>query len=614
MRPRPSLRRAIAATACLLWPTLALVRAHPGQAAEALVYAATPVPTGEAALDSATSDVATLLTLQSNGAVSPATLIARARADADRLTDAMRSLGHYAGTPAIMLAGTALADPTLPDILEAWPADKPVPVTIALSPGPVFTLRRITLCCDAAGQTLDLHEGDPARAETVLAAAGRLQSALLAAGHALARVEPPIADLDLAAQAVDITIAVTAGPRVSLGRITLTGETGIAESTLRRRLLLQPGSPFDPAALEAARADLAKIPALASVRITPATATDPDGTLPVDVSLTARKRHAVSLSAAFSTDQGGNTTLSWTDRNLFGRAEILTLSAGLTGFAASAATQPGYRVAGLLTLPDWLRRDQSLTITALGVRESLDAYDRTAIIAGTTFSHRLSDRWTASLGLFGERAHFIQNKAGRDYTLAQLPLGLHADTSDSLLNATTGHRLDVTVTPTESLGRHTTTFAIAQAGGAAFFNLGQPGRSVVALRALLGTLHGASTQDIPPDQRFYGGGGGTIRGYRYESVGPALGNGKPAGGSAIAAATVEFRQRIGDSYGVTAFLDTGQVAAQPLPFTGQFRAGAGLGARYYTGIGPVRVDIAVPLIRQHNSDAVELYLGLGQAF
>ena len=593
---------------------LAPLQPHGLQAAEALRYTVTIAPTGEPPLDAAATQSSNLVQLRAKGDVSPATLVARARTDQSRLADAMHSLGHYAGRTAITIAGHDLEDPSLPDALDAWPAGKAVTIAVVPAPGPVFTLRHVRIDGDAAGQALALPPGAPAIAADVLAAGARLQAKLLASGHALARVDAPVADVDLAAQAVDVTFAVQAGPRVSIGRITVSGLAGLKESYVRRRLSLRSGTRYDPQALDAARADLAKVPAIASVRLQPAAATDPDGTLPVDVAIVERKQHAVSLTAAFSTDQGGNLTAGWTDRNLFGRAEVLAVSAGLTQLGATAARQPGYKAAGLLTLPDWLRRDQSLSFSALAVRESLDAYDRTALIAGTTFERRLLAHWTGSVGLFGERAHFLQDHVGRDYTLAQLPVGLHYDTTTSLTDATTGTRADAVLTPTESVGRGNSAFTIAQISGAQFFDLAAPGRSVLALRALIGTVQGATTFAIPPDQRFYGGGSGTIRGYRYQSVGPRLGNNKPQGGTSIAAGTIEFRQRFGESLGAAVFIDSGEVGRSSRPGAGRFRTGAGIGVRYYTAIGPVRADIAVPLQHQRGNDPLELYLGLGQAF
>jgi translocation and assembly module TamA len=456
--------------------------------------------------------------------------------------------------------------------------------------------------------------GQPAVAADVLTAGARLLAALRDDGHALAKMDPPIADLDLAAEAVDVDFEVNAGPLVSIGTISVDGLSALNESYIRRRLTLKSGTVYSPAALETARADLAKVPIIASVRLAPGQEVAADGTLPVDVVLSERKPRAVSLSAAYSTDQGGNTTATWSHRNLFGNAEVLTLSAGLTDIGATAAKQPGYKMAGLLTLPDWRERDQSLDITALAVRESLDAYDRTAAIAGVTFNRRLSAHWIASIGLFGEDAHFVQDAVGRDYHLLQVPLGLHYNTTTSLIDPAAGTRVDAMLTPTESIGHPNATFTIAQVSAAQFFDLAAPGRSVLALRGLIGTVEGASTFAIPPDQRFYGGGSGTIRGYRYQSVGPELSNGKPSGGSAMSAGTVEFRQRFGADWGGALFVDAGQVSTTSTPFNGQFRAGVGIGVRYYTSIGPLRADVAIPLIHQNNSDPVEFYIGLGQAF
>ncbi len=597
---------------CLLPAGLLLLLWHDGQAADTVIYNVTIHDTGEKALDDAAKESATLVQLREQGEVSPALLIARARTDAERLVQAMHSLGHYGGTTQIKIAGHALEDVELSTALEAWPEGKAVPVDLTLQPGPVFKLRHITLQGDAAGQRLGLTEGDDAVASQVLAAGSALQSALLASGHALARVEPPVADVGDGT--VDLTFAVNAGPQVNIGRIDVTGLANLQAEYVRKRLTLESGTPFSPAALDAARADLAKVPALASVRLVPGRAVDPDGTLPVEVALTERKRRAVSLSAAFSTDQGGNTTVAWTNRNLLGRAEVLNLSAGIDQIAASAARQPGYKIASLLTLPDWRRRGQSLDFSALAIRETLEAYDRTAVVIGTTLRRRLAPQWTASVGVTGEQAYFVQDKIGRSYSLLQAPLGLHYDTSNSLIEPTSGIRADALLTPSESLSRHSASFLIAQVSGAGYVDLEGAGRGVLALRGVIGTVGSVKPADIPPDQRFYGGGSGTIRGYRYQSVGPSLSNGKPQGGTALSAGTVEFRQRIGESYGVAGFVDAGQVANNGLPFTGKFRTGVGIGGRYYTSIGPIRADFAIPLIHQHGSDSFEAYIGLGEAF
>jgi translocation and assembly module TamA len=204
-----------------------------------------------------------------------------------------------------------------------------------------------------------------------------------------------------------------------------------------------------------------------------------------------------------------------------------------------------------------------------------------------------------------------------------------------------GMRDSLSITPTQSLGHPNASFVISQIKLAAYLDLHglgftDPGRSVLAARALAGQAQGAGEFSLPPDQRFYGGGSGTIRGYRYQSVGPQFpADGNPIGGTAIIAGTLEFRQRIAGNWGAAVFVDGGQVSSSLKVLPNQFRMGYGVGARYYTPIGPIRLDIAVPTQRHTfltksqasptaspatattgvvKDDLFEIYIGLGQAF
>jgi translocation and assembly module TamA len=322
----------------------------------------------------------------------------------------------------------------------------------------------------------------------------------------------------------------------------------------------------------------------------------------------------VNFNAAFSTDLGGTLGASWVDRDLFGNAEQLTLSASATELGGSAAKQPGYNVSATLAFPDWETRDQTLTLNVTALKEYLEAYDRTAYLAGATVARKISPNLTLNVGLTGEQAKITQESVTRDYTLAQIPLGAVFDNTGSLFDPTHGTKLSATVTPTESIRKPSGTFVITQLTASTYLNLEDPGRGVLALRALVGGVEGATTFDIPPDQRFYAGGSGTVRGYKYQSVGPRFPDNNPVGGTSIDAVNVEFRQRFGETYGAVVFADAGQVGTGGTPFSGQMRVGAGLGARYYTSLGPIRLDIAVPLNKRKGDDALEAYIGLGQAF
>jgi len=215
-----------------------------------------------------------------------------------------------------------------------------------------------------------------------------------------------------------------------------------------------------------------------------------------------------------------------------------------------------------------------------------------------------------------------------NYTLVALPLTVSYDSThlaSPLDDPLHGMRDSLSVTPTQSLGHPNATFIITQVKLAAYFdldNLGltDPGRSVLAMRALVGVAQGAGEYSLPPDQRFYGGGSGTIRGYPYQLVGPqfttnGIPNGIPKGGTAIAAGSLEFRQRFAKNFGGAVFVDGGQVNDNLKADAIDFYIGVGFGVRYYTPIGPIRLDVAFPT-RQYSSDDVpfEIYIGLGQAF
>jgi translocation and assembly module TamA len=157
-------------------------------------------------------------------------------------------------------------------------------------------------------------------------------------------------------------------------------------------------------------------------------------------------------------------------------------------------------------------------------------------------------------------------------------------------------------------------FVILQASASSYLDMGAPGRSVLALRGVIGDTQGADQFELPPDKRFYAGGSATVRGYKYQSIGPAFANGNPEGGTAMAAGSVELRQRILDDYGAVVFADAGQVSINATPFASPWQIGAGIGARYYTSFGPIRLDLALPVNPQPGSGSFEIYIGLGQAF
>jgi len=597
------------------------------------VRAADPQPyrvdieaTGSTAQDNILRATSDLVTLRSTAPVSPFGLIARARGDIDRLKTALESFGYYQSSVTIKINGLTLTDPGLAEALAALPAQSEARVTIGLVLGPLYHVRAVTIDGElpaSAQNVLPLRPGAPAVAANVVDAGVQLLAALQEQGYAFAKVDPPVAYEDEVDSVLDVTFHVEAGPRVRIGEIRFEGLKRVHERAVRRKLTLHTGVQYSSSAIERARHNLLTMGVFSAVTVQVGTAVDESGGVPITFQFRERPGHAAAINIAYSSDLGGSGGLTWTDRNLFGNAQQLSVSASVLNVGGSATTGLGYDTGVKFIEPDFFRPDQSLQVAVGAVKLYLQAYDQTAVTSGATVTRKLNKDWTINAGTSTAHEEIIQQGVTRNYTLVALPLSISYDSTDlssPLDDPRHGMRNSVSAAPTRSIGSTSATFLISQVRFAAYYDLEHlfrtaAGRSVLAARALVGFAQGAATFSLPPDQRFYGGGSGTIRGYRYQSVGPQFPDGNPQGGTAISAGSVELRQRIGANWGVAVFADGGQVSTSLRLLSSTFYTGLGAGIRYYTPIGPVRFDIAVPTKHYiSNGDPFEIYVGLGQAF
>jgi translocation and assembly module TamA len=657
----------------LLLAFVLLYGISPARAADPQPYKVDMASTGDSALNSTLKATSELETLRKSAPVGPFGLIGRARGDLERLKTVLESFGYYQSYVEVRIDGLPLDDPGVGEELTSRSKDNDAEIKITFSIGPLYHLRKIEIDGTVPAGTekvLQLEGGAPAIAADVLAAGERLQTALEDQGYAFAKVDTPVAYEDPPNRVLDVKFHVETGNLVKIGEIRIRGLKAVKESVVRRRLLIHTGEQYGATKVETARKDLLALGVFSSVSVRLGNKPDSEGRLPITFNARERLGHAVSVSGAYSSDLGGSTGVSWTKRNVSGRADSLTLSATAINLGGGTSSNGvGYDVNGKYLIPDWKQRDQSLQVATGAIRQFLDAYDQTAYTGSVTVNRKINSLLTLSAGLGLEQEHITQHEcnvgqctqdltipnppcvefnldpaAGTtyppacnerfSYTLLSLPITALFNTTgqDSpLADATHGVRVSLSVTPTFSFGHPNTRFFITQGTGSLYFDLNNiglnktPARSVLALRALAGLAVGAGQFSLPPDQRFYAGGSGTIRGYRYQAVGPLFTNGNPIGGTAINAGSVEFRQRFGQSFGTAIFFDAGNVSKNLSPFNGQLKSGAGVGLRYYTPIGPIRLDVAVPLQRrsgrdasgqpvQNPDDAFEIYIGLGQAF
>ncbi|KAB8125021.1 hypothetical protein D3W54_13365 [Komagataeibacter medellinensis] len=616
------------------------------QAADPQDYVTTLRPTGNADLDAALRASSDLISLQKTQAVSPFALTGRIHNDYSRLISALESYGYYAGTITITVsdvdvkaakgtegAGHDGRDPDLPEWLQAIPAGRKAQVTISATPGSVFRIGIVTLQPDKGDPPvhLDAEEqkafgmkpGVPAQAESVLAAGAALQVALTEEGYALAHVGTPQAWLRPDTHTLDLTYTVHRGPVVNLGAFDFAGLQRTHPAYIARRMTIAPGELYQPSRIERARQDIASTGLFSDVQVNHDETLATDGTMPLGFSFREGKRHSVGAEGGYSTDLGGRAGVTWTHNNLFGNAERLRLTALITGLGGSAEQGLGYDFYADLMKPDFGSRAQNLSARLEGIKQELYSYRQTALLARVGVVRHVNRLWNVSFGGQIEQEQIQQMRATNSYFIVALPLTANYDgtgVDNPITPATHGVRVGASITPSASLTDGTSFFAIMQATVSTYFDLkhfglSRPGRSVLALRGTIGNVEGASTFAIPPDQRLYAGGSATVRGFRYQGVGPQFANTRYAvGGTSMDAGSFEYRQRILQKFGAVGFIDAGQVTGNHTPFEGTLRVGAGAGARYYTPIGPVRLDVAVPLNRPARGDKWELYVGLGETF
>ncbi|MGH8230794.1 MAG: autotransporter assembly complex protein TamA, partial [Steroidobacteraceae bacterium] len=485
-----------------LIPVTALLLAPWARGADPQPYTLHIQGPGYGALDAALKASSQLQSLRTSAPAGPFALIGRAEGDVERLRTVLESFGYYRSQVSITILGRPLDDVGLREALEALPAGKDAPVQIAVQTGPLYRLRRITIegdVSDKARSAFALQSGAPAIAADVLAAGRRLLEAIQDEGHAYAKLDEPVAYQDASEPALDVTFSITPGPVYRVGDINFEGQTRMHASYLRRRLKLHSGELYEPSRIERARTDLLGLGTFAGVSVRLPKQDEVQGdSVPITFLVKDRKRHAVSVTAAYSSDLGGSGGVTWTDRNVFGNAEQLSLTALLTNWGGSDTTGLGYDLSAQLTKPDFGRLNQSLQLSATALQQNLIAYDQTAQIGAITLSRKLNARWTVGVGVSLEQENILQELSSFNYTLFAVPLTAKYDStglSNPLLDPLRGVRVALSVAPTESIGRPDATFVIFQANASTYLDLARfgwsdPGRSVFAVRGLFAQAHG----------------------------------------------------------------------------------------------------------------------------
>jgi translocation and assembly module TamA len=343
-----------------------------------------------------------------------------------------------------------------------------------------------------------------------------------------------------------------------------------------------------------------------SVEIRHAAAPSPDGSVAMSIVLTEGPPRSIGAGAGYNTNIGLGAHTFWENRNLFGNGEDWRLSAG--------AAQRQLGVASNFRRPDFLARQQDFLANAELLQETTNAYHSRRAEAYVGLEELMFAPYTFGAGVSLERATITQSADNENYLLLGTPLYARRDTTDDILNPTVGTRTDLTVTPYHGLSGTGINFVSSRLEERAYQRLTDSDRFVLAAYAALGSVEGVSLAQLPPDKRLYAGGAGSVRGYAYQKAGPLDVADVPIGGRSSLEWGAEFRYRVTDSVGVVPFFDAGNVYATNLPNHLDFFYSAGLGLRYYTVVGPIRLDIAVPIDPRQTDSSYQIYISIGQAF
>ena len=542
-----------------------------------------------------------------------------------RVNTAMRSRGFYDARATATVDNRPVDEAAALDAIETHPETEQVTFALTVDTGPRFKVEGIAIRGAGAASLpaidmskLGLAAGDPADAPAILATQDLVLAEFRKQGYALASVRREVV-VDHATRSAEVTFLVTTGPVARMGPVRFSGTEKVSTTYLQRRVPFKEGELYDPAKVETLRGKLTSLGVFNVVRIKPATALDANGELPIDVELTDRLPRSVGFGISYETQLGFAVSAFWTHRNLFGEAESLRLTAEINHIGqGQLITDTGFTFRADFRKPDWWLPGQDGRATAEALREVLPAYSRNAVVLFGGIDRIISPIWQVRIGLTGEASQVKPTSSGiwTSYRLLGVPMSLLMNKANSDTDPTQGYRLQLDVTPYVDVGPNNDFFAMLRLTGRSYFDLGEAGRSVLALRASFGTEPTGNIGGIPPDKLFYAGGGGSVRGFVYQSAGPRDAFNNALGGASVVEANVEFRQRFGKAFGAVAFVDAGSAYPGTWPDFSLFapRVGAGAGLRYYTDFGPVRLDVGFPINRRDGDPPFGVYVSLGQAF
>ena len=551
---------------------------------------------------------ASLLRLaQDEGVEDPQDLFSTAQADYQRLLETLYAEGYYSGVISIRLDGQEAA--AIPPLQVPRKINV---ITVSVDPGQRFKFGTAGVTPLPADATLPegFRPGEAARSTLVLEAVETAVDAWRLVGYAKAQPKHQHLLADHRARRLDARVTIAPGPKVTFGQLQIKGESKVSTRRIARIAGLPEGETFSPRDLEKAANRLRRTGAFRSVSLTEADRLGPGDTMDITAQVVDEKPRRYGLGAEVSNYEGITLSGYWLHRNILGGAERLTVDGEISGIFGTTGGLD-YALGTRFERPASFGADTKLYayLELESLEEKTYRADQGTLAIGA--ARGFTDHLEGELELAFSYADTRDAFGDRTFTLFSTPFTLRWDHRDDLLDPTSGHYLSTKLTPFmgldgEASGLQSTLDARLYRG------LGD--RLVAAGRLQLGSVMGSALSETAPDFLFYSGGGGTVRGHPYQSLNVDLGGGDAIGGRSFLGLSAELRTKVTPLISVVGFADAGYVGTESLyDGSGAWHSGAGLGLRYDTTVGPIRLDIAAP-ISGSTGDGVQFYIGIGQAF
>lgn len=492
-------------------------------------------------------------------------------------------------------------------------------VIVMINPGPRYDLEEFDIhlycqspdvandCCHVSLGDVGVHLGKPALTKGILDAELKVLQRLSECGYPLAKIDSREVTIDGESKSVRVTLNVKTGQKTEFGPTTITGTTRVKPRYVQRKLEWKEGEVYDSRLVEKTQNDLIDTGLFNSVLISHEETLSANDEIPLKVVVSETKHKSVNIGVSYQTVFGPGVTFGWANNNVGGMGRTLSFQGNITRISQTGVAAYVH--------PDFCRIDQDMIAQGEAAHEDIFAYSMRCYSLMDRFERRMSRRLRGSLGLKGGRLFVTESAQNGNYWLLEMPLYLRWSTANSLLNPTRGVTLQYTVTPALNVADSSDLYLTQQFTAGVYNDLDRKEKIVLAQKFTLGFIMSNGLGAVPLCNRFLGSTEEDLRGYRYKSVSPLV-HGKPIGGRSAFYYTFESRFRLTETIGLVPFFDLGAVYTTEYPtLHGKWFKSAGLGFRFFTFMGPFRIDLAFPLDRRKDIDsACKVYVSIGQMF